>query len=361
MTSTYQVLVRDYAFNTQAIITDWRTLNFVKNLNELGSYTISLNINHPAVQYFVKDAIIEVRRKTDTIEWYTEFIGLHRTPRIDLTNRGNEIFTSYGRDLMDLLRRKEIEYFSGSAQASKSGPGDTVACEFVNENCGTLAVAQRQHPLITVNSAAGIAPTWTGERAWQNVLTVLQDINRVSGIDYEVYSALGGFYFRTKYPQLGDNRTTSQTVVPPVIFSTYLGNMTDVAFTRSATEEVTALLVLGQGANDERVITEVLSPALNDSPFNRIERTYDANQENTIAGLQSVGERKLQELQEKNSLEFTVLQIPSCEYNRHYFFGDIVSVRVIDTVINQQLSRVEIGYTEGKETLKLDFKDPVGV
>lgn len=369
----YQVVLRDPLGITQAVISDYRSLNFVHNLDDVGNSTLVLSSQDPSILagYWVKDAMIDVQRRIDPMypilgpnplrTWYTEWLGLHRTPQYQETSLGTKLFTSYGRSLVDLLRRREIEYYTASAQAAKEGPGDTVATAYVQENCGTLALAARQRPLIICNAAAGTAPHWHGDRAWQNLLQTLQDISKVSQVDFDVYYDFTSqeFHFYTKYPRLGTNRTTTQNVVPPVIFSTHLGNMTDVSYTESATEEVTSLLVLGQGSNAERVTQEVNSPAINDSPYNRIERTYDANTEQAAMGLVTVGERKLQELRQKNVLQFNVLQIPSCIYGIDYFLGDLVTIRFNDIEITQQLTSVSITVSEGKETIKPDFKDIV--
>lgn len=293
-------------------------------------------------------------------DWYRESTLLHRTPSGQLTSADHKIFTSYSRGLIDLIARREIWYYANTAQTLKGGPAETVMKQYVEENAGPSALflnGRASDGVIsgfTVVPTAGLGLDWAGQRSFQNLLSVLQEIASASGVDFDVVRTdTGGpvaFEFRTYYPQLGTNRSAT------VQFGTLLGNMVTPFYTNSRTEEITRVLALGAGENTARRVLAADGTHIADSPWNLIEKSEDARSEDTLTGLQKIAAAVLAKGVPQESFTFQVLQTQSLMYGRDYFLGDIVTASFEDWITSQRkLTAVTLNIAEGKENVSCEF------
>lgn len=355
-------IVRLYSPLTGALIAifdDWRTLQIERSLNSYDVVTFSIDGTDSRVALFTLDAIIEVWRKIDRTgqDWYRECTSLHRTGHSQITERGTQIFTSYSRGLIDLLRRRTIAYYANTAYTLKSGPGETVIKEFVDENAGPSANSiDRKADGITLglsiaaNAAQGAV--WSGARAWQGLLEVIQEVSLMTSVDFTVTrdgSTGRAFTFSTGWPQLGTDRTTT------VVFSPTLGNMMVPNYTRSRTEEITRVIVLGQGQENNRQVVVVEGAALGDSPWNTIETNADARNQSTLAGLTDVGNVQLEKSGAQTSFQFDVLQTATYQYGADYFMGDLVIAGFLDVSEQIKITAVTLNVQDGRESVKITF------
>lgn len=363
MTHAYQVKVFDPNTGVQTALLDyWTTLYIERPVNNFGTHQLTIDLDDSRVPYFVPDAIVEVWRKDDIgiHEWYREYVGLHITPQYEITETGRKLFTSYGRTLEDLLHRRTVRYFSGTPYATKTGMGETVMKAFVAENAATLATSP---PRITDGTTTGLTVaadtalglTWTGSRAWKNLLELLQDIAEATSVDFAI-ARVGNqppaYQFQTYYPQLGTDRRAS------VLFEVELGNMARPTYISSHTEEANDILVLGQGQEDDRTVYNTSDlVAIATSPINRREVNTDARQEDDTAGLAASADAALQEHKAQETFNFQVLQTPSALYGLHYFLGDVVAARftTVNLAVTKKITRVTIRVAEGKEDIGIEL------
>lgn len=362
----HQVRVYSPIGELRTVLDDWRSLVIEKRLNGFSTHTLTIDGKSDNIQYFVTDALVEVQRsdKAVGLDWYTEYIGFHRTPDFRLSNNGTWTFTSYGRSLEDLLNRRALLY---KTPYGYTQPADNVMKLFVYDN---LSAGATSPPRLfdgvllgfAVDALTGSAPEWTGQRAYRNLLETLQDISAAAGVDFNVKINIpgpGGFVFSTYYPQLGVDRTVTTGAVPH-IFSPEFGNVKVPVYTISRTEEANAIIVMGQGEEALREVIEVKNDgAIDDSPYNRIEMTRDARNEYTTLGLQSVGQAELIKNQAQESFKFDVLQTPASIYGRDYKLGDLVTARLGQAVIDKKITgvRLVVGGSAGTEDLSFNFGD----
>lgn len=368
-----QYLVRLY--NTSGILVavfdNWISLNVEKRLNTFHTHQFSIDGLDSRVSLFEKDSFVEVLRRVQGLglNWYQEYIGFHRTPQRQITSNGRRIFTSYGRGLQDLLQRRDIAHYAGSTGAAKSGAAETVVKDYVDENAGPSATAPPRFfsgvtTGLTIEADAALGATWTGSRPSNKLSEVVKEIAEFAGLVIDVVSTgPATFEFRVKEPDDRTNtgldpttgRNSSGNV--PVTFAPELANMTSPSFTVSATEEITAAIVLGQGQEADRAVRQRTSSALSDSPWNRVEDTRDARQESTNAGLDALGDEVLEEGQERENFDFTVLQTISCAYGLHYFLSDLINARFEEIERQKQITEVRITVAEGKEQITISLGD----
>lgn len=348
-----------------AILTDWRSMVLERTLNSFDTLTLSIGRDDPNIAAFVDDAIIEVRRRLSRpgSQWYVESTLLHRTPQDDFTENQLRIFTSYSRGLNDILRRRHIEYFANTAFTLKSGPGETVMKQFVDENLVTINAVRRSVGTweaamsnFSIELDQGRGDQWAGARAWQNLLDVLGEISIAAGVDFSVERGAGNeMVFKCFYPQYGTDRSAIIT------FDPRFQNMTNITKIASRTEEANAVLVLGQGEEAARVVWSQADATATDasstSPWRIKEAIRDARSQPTVTELQSVASQALKELNgQEATFSFDVLQTSSRQYGRgaEYWFGDVVKARYESDLTTIKIVGATLSMTEGVE--KVDIK-----
>jgi hypothetical protein len=341
---------------------NWRTLNITNTVNSVGNHTISLEGLTGAkpdsrFDLFTLDSIVEVWRRPFGKEWYMEYGGFHRTPQIELSEGGHYIFTSYGVSSMDLIKRRRLLYPSTLAQSIKGNPGETVIKEFVNENAGPGA----NNPLrknngvtrgLSIEADLGRGLTWFGQRSWQPLLDIVNEVGLASGVDFTVVrTGPGTFEFRCYYPQMGTDRRTT------AIFSPQHANMLAPSYTISRTEEATVCVVLGQEEGTARRTVTRRSVNESDSPWNMIEMTRDARNEATYLGMVQDGDEALAEVVANPEFKFRVLQTEGLRYGVDYFLGDMITAKLYNITEPKKIVEIAISVSEGKEDIDVGFAE----
>lgn len=367
MPIAYQVRIYDKTGTLQVVLDRFRALTIEHRTNFASTLTISMYDDPNVVQHFTLDSLIEVRRRYPEagLDWYTEYIGFHRTPQHQITEADARIFTSYSRGLLDLINRRSVRYYADTDGAVKGpAPADDVIKDYVRENAGPLAtttnrrVTEGAFPGLTVAANLSQAPPYEGANAWRPLLDTIRDIGEPHTVDFDV-KWLGGvnFEFRTYWPQQGTDRRYGNP--GQMIFSIEAGNMTDISHTISRTDEVTDVLVLGPGEGPLRDTTLVQAPTeiIAQSPWNLIEQNQDAANEDRLNALMDIGRQVLYEKRAILSFTFQPIQTPITAYQQHYFLGDIVTCQFSGLTANVKIRAITIALSENQERITLELEE----
>lgn len=361
----YLVRLHDTDGSLKEVFDKLRKMTINHKNNSISTMTLYLDGPDSRFAEFGLDNLLEVRRKVEGEDWYREYLGFHRTPQRQFTEGQAYIFTSYSRGLLDLVRRRSILYKATTAHTLKGAAAETVIKEFVYENVGADAndatrLVNGVTTGFTVDVNAALGPTWSGQRSYKNVLEVIQEIANDSHIYFDVIADdtdLDAFTFKTYYPVRGTDRRDT------VIFSLDFGNMIIPSYTYSRTEEANVVAVLGPEQGTARRTLVVESLAVGDSIWNRIEATYDARQQQTLAALTSAGNEELEKLKAEEVFAFTILQTDSLKYGRDYFLGDLVTAKFEEIERTMIINEVELDLDSetGEENIKVGvelYEDP---
>ena len=376
MAGVYQLRLKEPNGDLAAIIDDYRDMSFDKIVNELGSFVVLMNGYDPKTSLFELDGQIEVYRRDVTygIDWYLEWEGFIRDFTFAFDADGDYTFTANAVSYTHLLKRRIIAYRAGVSQTIKSDYGEVVMKEFVSENCGGDALVANgrirdgNFTGFSVEPAGVDGLAWQGQRSYVNVLEVVQEVAKASGVDFNVVGVGDGlFEFRTYYPYLGVDRSNTGVNVttglnaagnPPVIFNPSLGNCTTIEYSKARKDEVTIAMVAGQGQGDDRVVAIIPSAATSDSPLNDIEFYGDARNTNNDDDLISQGEAVLAEKQFRETFVFTPLQTTEYAYGKNYYHGDFVTGQFLTLgSVDKRIMRVSISMKDGSETIELELGD----
>lgn len=363
--AAYQLRLKDTSGASVVAVTDhFERLAFTKRVNSPGFYILQMGEFDPFLSDLGLDYQLEVWRRIAGVDWYLEFEAFHRTITYQRTLQGKAIATSYGVGYADLLRRRILAGYAGTAFTAKSGPAETVAKEFVDEQCVSGAIF-REIAGLTIEADGGRGAIVELNRAWRILLEVLQEVSLMAeqkgdpGDWAVVGTGDAAFEFRWYHGQLGEDRRVGNIEGnPPIVFSMLLGNMALPIYALARTDEGNAIYVGGQGEGVGRALeirTDAVAVA--DSPWNRREMFADARNEDTVAALQDKGDSKLEERQAEESFSFEVIQTTATVYGRDYFLGDLVTARYGDIERSKKIVGVRVVVQENRETISLEVAD----
>jgi hypothetical protein len=132
----------------------------------------------------------------------------------------------------------------------------------------------------------------------------------------------------------------------------------EASYTKSRTDEANVIIVMGQGQEEQRRIVVRTDPiAMADSPWNTYEVCRDARNSETLAAMNASGDESLKELQAQESFKLSPVQVDICRYGRDYFNGDIVKGRFLTYEKALKITKTQINYNGGKESITHEFEN----
>jgi len=373
MSLAYEIRVKDTTGSNVMILDDkggFQRLAYSHLINGKGIYVLEMNAGDTRVDLFDLDFQVEIWRSNRTVGLapYLEFEGLHRTPTETTTQDRANRWRTHGFSYVELLQRRSTLYFAGEPEVKKSGPGETVMKEFVDENIGPLALISNGRfrdgnmTGFSLQADAAGGSSWSGSRTYKNLLSVLQDVAPVAGLDFDVEgNGAALFQFKT-YSLRGTDRSTVGLVPAtglngagnvPVIFSVENQTMTEAAYSKVRNSEVNVAVALGrgEGANRDFEIREDI-PLQGDSPWNDREQTVNASNEPSgdTAALQARADKVLDDHLPREKITFRVVQQPHQHYGLHYFWGDLVQAQFAGVDVALKIKSVDIVVEAGEKT-----------
>jgi len=381
----YRVDIENSAGSTVAIFEDFRSLSFTQRISAKGEYQLTLSGFDSRIGEIQDDSIVRIWFQDNTfgIDWLNIFNGIHKTFSDSLSPNGQQIYTSYGPAMEELLEKTWILYPTDSAQANKSGAASSVMLSYVYENVGAGGTASRDYPaqnLVTLAADPILGGTWSGSKARKNLMATIREISDFTRennaaitdkVDFRV-TYLGGFQFQFEVGQLGIDRTTEGLHIgsgglnaagnAPLIFSAQLGNIQSERLSRSRYNEANVVVALGQGyGSDRRVEVATDTDSLAVSGIAQRESVVNSVQSDTAADLVGSAKAKLKELVSKEQFNFNPRRGAQVLY-RDYFLADFVTAQSnrSGVRVNKQLRSISTSVNpDGEEVdeIRMEFED----
>jgi len=276
---------------------------------------------------------------------------------------GRDIVTLEGPGLNDLLARRIIAYYSGTAQAQMSGAADDLIKEFARDQLAGDADTDYDGVAITTRSLAAKGFTIQGDNTlgpsisyaapWGNLLDVcqgIQDASRAAGTEVffgVISTSPTTFQLITKVGQWGNDRTISGG--NPVRFGKTWGNVQQPTTVDDAVDELNFVYGGGSGIGEPRVIQEVSNTdAINVSRYNRREGFAPvpyviADGANEAAEVTAAANARMNERRARTTFKASLLDTPDTPFGGMlgWGFGDKLTVNHLDRqfdVINRSLT-----------------------
>ncbi len=374
----YKVRLKNQDGELVAEFDNWRSMSYTHRVNTPGSARFEMDGYDERVAEFSLDGQLEIWRRNLNVEldWYLEWEGFVRTVNDLLQVNAKRSFVAFASGYAHLLKRRIIAYPAGSNGAVKDDFGETVMKRFVYENAGAGAtvangrISNGVFPglFVEADSAAGI--NWNGARAYNSLYEECQDIARTTGVDFDIIGiGKALFEFRAYDGQRGIDRTNNGLNTftglnaagnAPVIFSSEFGNMKTPLLSINRSNEVNKVYALGAGVEGDRAtVVRTDNDSINVSPWNTLEDTISANEEDSDSGLNTQGDRVLKEKQLKETLSFAAMQLKSMYYGKHYHWGDLITAKYFAVEFDKKIIGVKVTVSKRSkgERIKLEFGD----
>jgi hypothetical protein len=268
------------------------------------------------------------------------------------TRGGEETIAISGPDTNDLLRRRIVAAFAGSAEASKTDLADDMMKEIVTESIAdgvdpTPDAGTRVWSDLSIAGDLGDGPSITKGFAFkqllttsgQGVLPTLVKAARAAGTEVFfdiVPNVVSGssitFQFRTYTGQPG------QDVTDRVVFDSQRGNLRNPKLEYDYSKEENYIYASGQGQEAAREVVQVSdSTRYLVSQWNRCEGQADARDQSATNGVREAGRDELEEGQPKIYFSAEPIDTTGTRFGRDWDYGYKVRSRYrnreFDTII----------------------------
>jgi hypothetical protein len=321
----HKVRVYDTAGVLQYELTDFLSLSTDRTVNASGMATLELSGYHTLLKNIQDKWQLEYWRQPDGQSWYREFAGIYRKSAGEYVETPRSILAIPG--IASMLGWRVVAWYANTDNRSKflSTKGETIMKTLVNYNAGAFATVVngrwREGAItglsVQTDGATGNTIDWFC--AFDNLLSTLQDLARVTGGDFDLVKTSSTTYeFRWYVGRLGTDRRTT------VLFALERGNMEIPVYEDNYINQATVAIVGGKGEDSARAHTTRTSADYHVTN-NNIEVFVNATQANTGSGLQSKGDEVLATMSAIRKFSFNIIQTPSAQYGVHYFLGDLVS------------------------------------
>jgi hypothetical protein len=383
----YQVIVRDTSGDQVAIFAGagrgdtgggMQAFSYRKRLRTPGSWWMQVAGDDERIDLIeLNDGlnyIFEFWRRDPVggLDWYRDFSGLHRFDNFRQVAEGRQIYVARGRGLNDLLGGEPVRYDAGTTEAEKSGPCETVAKEYVDENLGPSAPAARQLANFTVQADLATGATWGGDRANKQLFDVLVELADFAPGDFNVVdlstiNQVPDFEFRWADNQWGLDKTEGNTAGnPPVIFGVQRRNATNVDYTHSRLDEVNVVYVGGKNFRGFRKVrTRTASDVGLDTTWDTTNwgrrAVFRGTQDNADSDMDDKADETLYKLRPRTTFMFATNISANTRYGRDWDYGDLVTVEHRGRSIDQKIVGVivAVGMT-GEVTITPETEDWYG-
>lgn len=334
----YEIRRYDTSGNLLEVIGEFKKLSYVRTVNTIGSMELYLPLGKYRYGDFSNNQLLEIwREKAGTNKLQNETAYFLKDWEL-ISSGGEGLVRLLAFDANWLLTTRIVAYAAGSAQAEMTDEADAMMRAIVIDNFGADANSTRRLAEFTVSPIKEDSQEVTKAFSRRNVFQVLQEIAEAAteagtNTYFDVVrTQINKFVFRTYTGQRGiDHGGTSSDI--RLVGEDY-GNFEDVRFGTYHSQEVNYVYAGGQGQKNDRMIVEVSATKRinNGYPYNRIEAFADARQADTTAAVRAEGRAKLREGKPKRVISGRLIDTPAMQYDIHYGFGDIVSVKAFNFV-----------------------------
>lgn len=348
------------------IPTDWISLTYVKRVCGLGWWELELPGDFAIGQEkrFLDWRLVVWRVPSGGRE-YIDFAGFVR--RVERTYSGGESrLRLSGPDYNEILARRIIAYFAGTAQARKSTAdyADDLMKAFVRENLGALATDTTRDISafgFTVEADYSAGTSLRKSAAWNRLDETLRQVYEASqktastATFYGVVPIGTGYdmEFRTRAGQWGQDHRYPDGPDGAVVFSIERGNLDRVTQIYDATDEVTDVYACGEGQLENRLSGSVYDATRRAaSVLNRREAAYENPGIADASTLADEAQEELEAGAPVESFSADLLDVEGCSYGEHWDFGDQVTAIWLGENIDAHIATIEVSVdSESGETV----------
>lgn len=347
-TATYTIKLDDAFGTVLAVPKDWVSLEWTRAENQIGALTLVLPGHWPRSFVARVDGIVEVWRQLGNGAPYllTNTVWLRRGWK-KIKRRGDSggletLWEIRCVDLVDLLRRRVIDYNAANTYTSKLQEADDMIKTIARENLGSLALDTTRDwsTLLNIQTDRTGAPSVRKAFARRPMLDVLQEI-AAAALELGLYLAFDVVVKNQPgvigIPFVAELRTylyqrnvdhTFPTGNPPILVGPEFGNLDNVALDESHEMEITRGIVGGQGEEEFRPVSRFTDTGrVAQSPFGLIESFIDSQQNTDADGLLDEARSLVRRNRPRTEVTGDIRPTGGLLFDVHFTFGDLLTAQ----------------------------------
>ncbi|MTI46657.1 MAG: hypothetical protein FH761_02355 [Firmicutes bacterium] len=332
-----------------AEIDDYESLVFERSYHDIGEFQIVISKDKQNVDKLQKNNIIIIGDDTKKA-------GIIKYRQIQEDDKGIETLKIKGYQLKHMTTQRIVIPPEGLVYDQINGDTESVMKHYVNNHISNPVESDRKIDLVQVQTNQNRGEIIEWKSRFNNLGSDLIDISSATNIGWEMF-----IDYNTKKIMFdvieGRDLTTSQSINPPAIFSRRFDNIKSQNYIDSDIKTKNVVYVGGKGEGIEREIVTVGDV----TGLDRIETFSDSRNNENISDLIVHGERALNDLKTKKTLEAEILTISNLEYQKDYDLGDIVTIRYEseDITLHSRIIQIEETYEPGGFKLGIVFGNKV--
>jgi hypothetical protein len=306
-----------------AEIDNYESLQFIRSKHDVGSFELRINQYKDHTDKLQKYNLIMLGADKHKVG-----IILHRSIPLDESGKSSEQWVIKGIELKGAVGQRITLPPAGKEFDELEANGETLIKHYIDNNVVNPLDPNRKIDLFTIAPNLNRGAFFLWQSRFKYVSDEVRDIALMSNLGW---SATLDFSQRKAIldTYTGRDLTVSQTVNPPVIFSTDFDNIKSMEYTDSDLNYKNFAYVGGQGQGVERQIVEVGHA----TGLQRIESFFDARDvkeedengnpipaEEVTEQLIASGEQQLKEVEQRHFLEAEIItNYQYHEFKKHQF------------------------------------------
>lgn len=343
-------------------INTFTRLEYVRAENEIGSWSLVAPDIYPGNTWQWHNTV-EVWRQPEGLPMpYLDTDTVWLQENWDFTEGIDAQVTTTGSCLNKLLKFRWVDYNEGTIYTQWLGPADDFMKRIMRQNYGSAALDTTRDisGVLSVQADFGAAPVAVKFFHNRNVFDVLKELAALSAqrgtyLIFDVFWTGGAipYEFRTFIGQREIDRRAATLVTPALIFSSGLGNITDVHVVESRTEAVSRTIAGGQGIGTAMAKQRANNANMqNESPLGLIEYYQQATTEGDSQALLDDADGMLNERRPRKVMTAKIQTTPGFVYGIHWKFGSRGTAEVRGQTFDCRVTKVHVVVEQGGETIE---------
>lgn len=338
------------AFQLIAIIDDYQSCSFERNMYEAGQFTITINLNIPNAVKFERGLFVQF----DTEGYdFGEIINI--SDALGEGGKGSQTRQITGYDARYIFKKRIIRNFNTSADWEMTDKGEIVMRNLIADQCGVNAEAKRQLPVINTipTTENAIGSNYACAESYSNLYEILTTIATQTGCGWRLKLTDGELVL-----EFYEGEDLSSIVKFSSEFESIRnGNVSD-----SSDSYANTIYVGGKGSGDDRDVYEgELQDSDGNTPtgLNRYEAWDDESDLTTESEYMAQAESMLKQYGETVDVSANGLAKSLYEYKENYNVGDIIEVEINNISANVRILAVTENWSKGSYGLDFTIGKPL--
>ena len=340
--------------NNLGIVEDYDSLKWSRNYLQAGAFQMVINRSSFVASKLEQGNLLLTTEFAKEVEQIYIIEQIEST--IDQDGKLNENLILTGRTVGGMMEERLALPPEEDDYDKREDVAETLMKEWVNENIGALAKAERQIPNFSIAADEGRGGNVSYAVRYQKLSQILEEIGRAGGLGWEVVYDIENQESVFDVIEPTDRTKESPT---PVFLDIDFETILELNVIESVLGKKSFAYTGGAGEGQDRLIVETFLNATEPQGFDRREIFVDAGGLKSISNIERTGNVELLKRQIDDIIQVNINQFGSFQFGQDWFVGDFITVRneVWDFEVDLQIIGVtiEVRANEGRPLIDVQI------